>query len=200
MLNRLLSPTGFTVRALEANRDVIYVLDRHERIIYCNAAWDAFASQNKARHLERDNLVGRDSLNGVPSFLRQFYLSVYNLVFCTQRPWQHDCQCSSPEKYRAFHMRVLPLSRSYLLIENSLLVERSHRRKYHTRRDAQYINRYGWIIMCSHCRRSEHFNRDGKREWHWIPSYLGATPAPVSHGICPACVSYYLKLTLTCSE
>jgi PAS domain-containing protein len=195
-LHKLLLSTGLTVRALEANRDVIYVLNRHERILYCNPAWDAFAFKNNACHLERDSIVGRYSLRGVPPFLREFYESVYRLVLCTQRPWEHDYECSSPEKYRAFHMRVLPLSRSYLLVENSLLVERFHRRRRHTKIDAQYINGYGLIIMCSHCRRTEHFDPQGQQEWHWVPSYLVTAPAPVSHGICPVCVSYYLKVTL----
>jgi hypothetical protein len=196
VLDKILSSAGFTVRSLEINPDVIYVLDRNDRIRYCNPAWDAFAYQNLAAHLERDKIVGTYSLSGVPKFLREFYHYEYRRVLSTQTPWEHDYECSSPSKYRAFHMRVLPLSRSHLLIENSLVIERLHRRKPHPTADTRYINRFGWVVMCAHCRRTEHFNAEGEREWHWVPAYLVNTPAPVSHGICSACVSYYFKLIL----
>jgi hypothetical protein len=194
VLEKILGSAGFTIRSLEATSDVIYVLDRHDRIEYCNAAWDMFAFRNKGRKLEREKIVGSYCLHGVPDFLRKFYEHAYHGVLCTQKPWEHDYECSSPTKYRLFHMRVLPLNRSHLLIENSLLVERAHRRKSPVKVDEEYINRHGWIIMCAHCRRTEHLDLEGKRQWRWVPSYLVTPPAPVSHGMCPTCISYYLKV------
>src|SRR5262249_35503080 len=101
-----------------------------------------------------------------------------------------------PTTYRLFHMMIFPLSRSHLLVENSLAVARPHRRRRHAEHDAQYINQNGFVILCAHCRRTEHTDPRGKQEWHWIPSYLVKTPAPISHGMCPTCISYYLKITL----
>jgi PAS domain-containing protein len=198
VLERILESTSFPTKSLEANSDVIFVLDRRHRIAYCNPAWDAFAKQNHGIHLERNEMVGRDCLQGVPDFLRNWYKKLYRWVRKNQKPWEHDYQCSSPQKFRAFHMRVLPIDRSYLLVENSLLIERAHRWKLNLSSDRQYINQYGWIVMCAHCRRTEYMCEEGKREWHWVPSYIVKAPAPVSGGICPACVSYYFRLTLHC--
>jgi PAS fold len=195
-LERIFVLAGFSSQSLETNPDVIYVVDRFLNLVYCNAAWDVFARENKGEQLARDKFIGKYCLNGVPEFLRDLYKRIYSKVLRTGTPWEHDYQCSSPTKYRIFHMRILPLKRSHLLIENSLALECSHRRTRHRKLDARYINRRGWIIMCSHCRRIEHFNPKGKREWHWVPSYLITAPAPISHGLCPACISYHLKLTI----
>lgn len=185
---RILVPAGFTSHSLEANPDVIYVVDRSLHFVYCNAAWDVFARKNKGERLERSKFVGKYCLGGVPKFLRDLYKRIYRRVLSTQAPCEHDYQGSSPTKYRIFHMRVLPLSRSHLLVENSLALERPHRRKRYRRFDPRYVNRHGWIVMCAHCRRVEYFNPKGTREWHWVPSYLVKAPAPISHGMCPACV------------
>src|SRR5215467_2557298 len=193
-LERILVPAGFSSQSLETNPDIIYVVDRSLHLVYCNAAWDVFARENKGQKLERSRCMGKDCLDGVPKFLRDLYERIYNRVLCTRTPWEHDYQCSSPTKYRIFHMRILPLSRSHLLVENSLAVECSHRRKRYRRFDARYINRDGYIVMCAHCRRVEHFNPKRKRQWHWVPSYIVKAPAPISHGMCPACISYHLKL------
>jgi PAS domain-containing protein len=197
-VERILVSTGFSTRSLQLNPDVIFVLDRRHRIAYCNPAWDIFAKQNNGMHLDGSEVVGRDCLQGAPDFLRNWYKKLYRWVRKNQKPWEHDYQCSSPQRFRAFHMRVLPVGRSYLLVENSLLVERPHRRKSTVGPDAVYINKYGWIVMCAHCRRTERISEGGEREWHWIPAYIAKAPAPVSGGICPACVSYYFGLTLNC--
>jgi len=193
-LERILVPAGFSSQSLEANPDVIYVVDRSLHLVYCNAAWDVFARKNKGKQLVRSKFIGKYCLDGVPKFLRDLYERIYSKVLRTRTPWEHDYQCSSPTRYRIFHMRILPLRRSHLLVENSLALECRHRHKRYRRFDARYINRRGWIIMCAHCRRIEHYNPAGKREWHWVPSYLVKAPAPISHGMCPACISYHLKL------
>ena len=193
-LERIFASAGFSSQSLETNPDVIYVVDRFRYLVYCNAAWDVFARENEGEQLERDASIGKNCLDGVPKFLRNLYQRIYSRVLRTGTPWEHDYQCSSPTKYRIFHMRILPLRRSYLLVENSLALECPHRRKRYRKLDVRYINRYGWIIMCAHCRRVEHFNPEGKREWHWVPSYLVSAPAPISHGLCPACISYHMGL------
>jgi len=195
-LEEVLTSASFGIRTLEATPDVVYVVDGHGRIKYCNAAWNAFATQNNGEHLERDRIVGRHCLQGVHDPLRNFYARIYSLVLRTQKPWAGDYECSSPTKYRVFHMLVFPLSRSHLLIENSLFVERFHRRKEHVDGEGQYINRHGFVTMCAHCRRTEYRSSEGKREWHWLPGYLVTAPAPVTHGFCPTCISHYGKLAL----
>ena len=86
----------------------------------------------------------------------------------------------APTKYRIFHLGILPLGRSHLLVQNSLAVECPHRRKRYRQLQMRYINRHGLIIMWAHRRRIDHLNPKGKREWHWVPSYLVREPAPLT--------------------
>ena len=192
-LERVFVSAGFTSQSLEKNSDVVFVVDRSLDLIYCNAAWDVFARENGGEQLVRDKSIGTSCLNG-PKFLCDLYQRIFCRVLRTGRTWEHDYQCSSPTKYRIFHMRILPLGRSHLLVENSLAVEYLHRRKHYRKLQTRYINRHGLIIMCAHCRRTEHLDSQGRREWHWVPSYLVKAPAPISHGLCPACISYHLNL------
>lgn len=193
-LEKVLVSAGFTSQSLEKNSDVVFVLDRSLYLIYCNAAWDVFARENGGEQLVRDKFIGTYCLHGVPKFLSDLYKRIFSGVLRTGMAWEHDYQCSSATKYRVFHMRILPLGHSHLLVENSLAVECPHRRKRYRNYQTRYINRHGLIIMCAHCRRIEHLNPQGKREWHWVHGYLVTAPAPISHGLCPACISYHLNL------
>lgn len=71
---------GFTIQSLEANPDVIYIVDGLRRVVYCNAAWDTFARENKGKQLARDKIVGKSCLVGIPDFLRNTYERIYRRV------------------------------------------------------------------------------------------------------------------------
>ena len=199
-LEKCLQAAGFTVRSLELNPSVIYILDPGLRISYCNPAWNTFARQNGGKDLERELVVGKRCLDAVPDALREFYESEFMTAIQTQKPWEHDYECSSPEKYRFFHMRVLPLSSGHLLVENSLFTERPHEAGGissgvdHSR----YIDQNEFITMCANCRRVMAWNSEGKT-WDWVPAYLISTPVPLSHGLCPTCLAYYYKVSMISS-
>ncbi len=186
---------GFTLRSLDLNSSVIYVLDRRYCIVYCNPAWNSFALENDGKNLEREIVTGKPCLDVIPSSLRPFYESAFATVSQLNQPWEHDYECSSPEKYRVFHMRVLPLHGTHLLVENSLFIERSHGPNGdETPADhSKYIDQNGMVAMCAHCRKTLAVDPGGQNNWEWIPSYLISTPAPVSHCLCPTCLAYYYK-------
>lgn len=193
-----LALSGFSLRALELNSAVIYILDPHFRISYCNLAWDHFASQNGGESLLRKRVTDSPCMEAISPLLRAFYESAFRLVARTQKPWEHDYECSSPETSRVFHMRVLPLHGERLLIENSLLVESPHK---HGRAPdgSRYIGEDGYIAMCGNCRRVLARDAVGKSVWEWVPAYLVSMPAPVTYGFCDTCLPYYLGIDMITS-
>lgn len=197
-LEQRLVAAGFSVRALEENAAVVYVVDKEFRIAYCNPAWDRFAAQNDGKNLERRQAKGLSCLPGGPDFLRRFYELAFGHAIDTRKPWEHDYECSSPEKYRRFHMRVFPLGRSYLLVENSLYIDRAHEAPDASEPldHSRYIDHNGFIAMCSHCRRTRRHTGEGHETWDWVPSYLKDTPVLVSHTLCQTCLAYHYKTSM----
>lgn len=112
-LKPLLEAAGFRLESIEAERSVIYVLGPDSRIIYCNKAWDEFASLNGGVGLNREASLEKFILNAIAEPLRSFYANVFAQAQKHLQPWEHDYECSSPALLRLFHMRVLPLANSY---------------------------------------------------------------------------------------
>jgi len=98
-------------------------------------------------------------------------------------------ECSSDETYRRYHMHVMrkdvPGEGPFLVVVNSLVVERPHERP-RARFDLRILRgENGLITMCSHCRRVELPKvRDA---WVWVPELVVKMPLDVSHGVCPVC-------------
>jgi len=188
-----LQAAGFQLANLEADDATIYMLGPDLRIVYCNRAWDVFASLNGGVGLTREAVLGTCILDVIAEPLRQFYASGFARAQTTLRPWEHDYECSSPEQFRLFHMRVLPLASSYLLVENSLRVERPHgaERPAMPPSPASYVTEDGIITMCCHCRRTRRLNADSEHVWDWVPEFLSHPPGNVSHGLCRNCRAYF---------
>jgi hypothetical protein len=188
-----LEAAGFRLESLEADHSIIYMLSPELRIIYCNRAWDEFASLNGGVELNRETVLGTPILEVIVEPLRSFYASGFAQAQKQLLPWEHDYECSSPDSFRLFHMRVLPLANSYLLVENSLQVERPHgpERPVMPAYPDSYLNEHGMLTMCSHCRRTRRINTGAAPIWDWVPAFLTHAPGLVSHGLCPNCRAYF---------
>lgn len=176
---------------LEHSSNILYVLDSGLRIIFCNQAWDDFALQNEGENLIRSAVLGQPILPAIVLPLRDFFEAVFQHARKSRKPFELEYECSSPEFYRVFHMRILPMrTRDQLLVSHALAVERPHglERPAQSAELAHYMDAHGLLHMCSHCRRTRH---NGGTAWDWVPSYLNDAPAPVSHGLCPACMAYF---------
>jgi hypothetical protein len=79
-----------------------------------------------------------------------------------------------------------------VIVVNSLVVEEPH-----TGADRQecladrslYQDHNGTTVMCCHCRRTRRVGR--LISWDWVPGYVADPPEPVSHDICPVCLSVF---------
>ena len=158
--------------------------------------------QGRAHRLARSNsradsnslsVLGRSVMDVTPESLHRFYTGVYSEARRTGRPSEHDFQCSSPEMFRLFHMRILPLGDPYLCVENSLSIERPHAGDPENAgpTSGRYLDDHGIVTMCCHCRRTRRVRGVGPPKWDWVPEFLNYPPGAVSHGLCLVCRRYF---------
>lgn len=175
------------LESVEGSEDVAYLLSSDLRIVSVNEGFWRFARENGARGLAET--LGRQSVFvGVSPPLRDFYLLGFERARATGKPWDHEYECSSPERFRRFRMTVYPVERGSYVVIHSRLIETAHSGAVCAPRDALYV-RQGLIKMCSHCRRVE--NPEALESWDWVPDYVSRPPHRVSHGLCPPCAAFY---------
>ncbi len=181
------------IEAWEGDESILYALDADLRVIYCNAAWDRFACANNGEATKSSEVQGRSILDAIGEPLKSFYERAFRGVRQTGRPWEHSYECSSPELFRRFRMRVRLIGENgILLVISSLEMERAHgpERQSHGFDPVFYQNRDGLICMCSSCRRTRQVERP--ESWDWVPNLIETMPGNVSHGLCPVCLDYFL--------
>ena len=176
---------------VESAPAVIFCLDAELRLTYCNAAWDQFARDNGAPELCRPALIGRLVLDFIAEPDREYYARVYRRVLAQTQPREQLYECSSPQLYRQYLLRVLPLAKQAgLLVINSLQVEHAHGRVPCSPTEERYRNGQGLILMCSSCRRTR-CDSPGEEIWEWVPHFVESMPPGVSYDICPSCREHY---------
>ena len=177
------------ITTLESSDSVSYILDSDMRFAHCNPAWDEFASRNGAPQLNHRRMIGKPLLPAIPTVLTPFYLRVLDEVRRTGLIWQYVYECSSPERYRKFRMRVHRVNGDWWMVSNALVFEEEHQASA-AASDAIYRDSNGLINMCSHCRCTRRVDRP--TQWDFVPQYLRTAQAmTVSHGICPICRAYF---------
>ena len=161
------------------------------RIIQCNPAWDSFAVMNGAPRLAGENVIGLNIFEVVPDVLKKFYCDAFAQAL-KQGVWEISYQCSSPDLFRKYRMRVHALTnRAWLMVTNPLVYESPHH-KVATADSKLYVKPNGLVMMCAHCRCSQRV--DLPDQWDFVPDYLrlkGQASLIVSHGFCPVCYAYF---------
>lgn len=180
------------IQALDRSPSVSYILDAQQRFLYCNPAWDKFASSNGAPELTGETVVGFRLFDAIPDALKDFYSHAFETVISAERVWEQSYECSSPDFFRKYRMRIHPMkSRSWFLVTNRLIIERGHqdaRKPDHKK----YVQDTGLITMCIHCRCANRV--DSPAQWDFVPEYLqlqGKDSLILSHGFCAVCQTYY---------
>jgi hypothetical protein len=185
-------PKSRIVQVLRDSPVVSYVLDSDLRLIYCNPAWDKFARENGAPGLTAASAVGKSLLQAIPEVLRPAYSEAFADVQRTGNVWERSYECSSPDVFRVFRMRIHLLKpENWFLVTNSLVMERPHENAAdwgaHT-----YFDGHGRVTICAHCRCSR--RTDKPDLWDFVPEHLElgwGEPIKVSHGLCPVCRVYF---------
>lgn len=179
------------VQALERSPAVSFILDPDHRIIHCNPSWSAFAATNGAPQLAGENSIGLNIFEAIPGVLKTFYSDAFARAR-TLGVWEVSYECSSPDRFRMYRMRVHALTdRNWLIVTNPLIYESPHR-KVAAADSKLYVQSNGLITMCAHCRCSQRV--DLKEQWDFVPDYLRLqkqTSLVVSHSFCPVCYAYF---------
>jgi hypothetical protein len=190
--NALLPAPTFqeVLEALGTDSAVCYVLDSKLDIVYANPAWDKFARDNDGSHLTADAVKGTNIFQVIPRVLRPFYTRVFDEVRSRAVVWQHIYECSGPQRFRKFRMRIHLLNPNWLMVSNTLVVEEDLGWKAPAH-DFVYRNRHGLIVMCANCRSSQ--RRDNPSQWDFCSAHLRVPPASlgVHAGLCPTCRGYF---------
>jgi hypothetical protein len=187
----LLQP--FSVESLDRDGASIFGLWPDFTLACFNEGWRRFAAENGGvQQIARWGL-GRSVLDAVSGSLRAFYAAAYRECLNRRSPWEHAYECSSPDRYRQFHLTAYPLGeRQGLLVVNSLSIEAPHdplERRPHQPVESMYRDARGLLHQCSHCRRVR--RAVGEQAWDWVPQWVRQCPSGTSHGLCPICLSYY---------
>ncbi len=192
--------TSFDLDVLDAHDSTIYGIHNDLTIGYANSAWMRFAMENAGAEslCDPENVLGSNILDQISGPLRSYYRELFCGVLRMKKTANTGYECSSPTIMRYYHMEVLTLPtadadpRGLLIINSRKLdpVGHSEPRAAVTRAQPRdYINDHGYIVNCSNCRRFQ--RADQPHTWEWVPAYLNAPPADVSHGLCSICLDYY---------
>lgn len=184
---------GFDREILDADPSVVYALDPDLRLAYVNPAWSRFARENGAGadFFERWGL-GAFFPDAIADSIRGYYVERLTDVLAEGERWDHEYECSTPERFRRYCMSTYALGGGVgLLVVNTLVEERPHGQagRASSLEDGHYIDAHGIVVMCAHCRRVR--RASGPERWDWVPDAV-RTPHPrTSHGLCAICAAYY---------
>lgn len=129
---------------------------------------------------------GRPLLDAISPPLRGFYEAMLRRVADTGEAEELEYACPTPEVAQTYRLRVLAFGSS-LVMEHSLVCRSPQTEDGDRRPDPSRYVHGGVVSMCSECRRTRRVDRAAADTWEWVPSYVEAAPAPVSHGLCPVC-------------
>lgn len=174
------------LRELEATEHTVVGLRADNSMGYRNQAWSRFAAANGAPELVH---WGEASvLEAMHVSVRPFYEALFIDVRTTGEPQDHRYQCSSPQAYREFMLRVLPLAGKALLLIHHQATHEPHRWAPQAA-GPRYVDEHDIVTQCCHCRRTR--RADQRATWDWVPAYVAAHTQRVSHGLCPQCFRHY---------
>lgn len=174
---------------------VVYRLDREDRFVATNAAWDDFARENGA-----PELAGSE-VNGSPLWLFVAGMEtamIYRKIFARVREDGVRVRlpfcCDSPDLRRYMRMEIRPWKGGGLEIACRLLRVKKRRRMPIL--DAERPHTRQMIRMCSWCLRVE----EPATRWSVLETYarksriMECERVPrISHGICPRCMRVIKK-------
>lgn len=185
----LLNPNK--AKELEENKDTIYGILLPEGILaYYNNSWMNFAKENTKNFesFRQSFQIGTPITYVVPNVLEGLYSRLYKNALQKQKTQRIFYECSSPEEYRQFEMKIEPLSESAILIRNSLRNSYKHNPEENTPYPpdlTRYTSKDQIIQQCSNCRCVQ--PEPPVFKWDWVPEWVKEPPKNVTHGLCPRC-------------
>lgn len=177
------------LETLSDERTTVYGLWPDFRLAFVNSGWRKFSSENGGDpQIPSQWQIGRSVMEAIRQPLQEFFHEQFARCLAENRPWDHLYECSTPDLYRLFHMRVVPLGKS-----EGLLAVHSPRYEQNLKTvviEDHYRQLNGLVIQCSYCRRVR--PKEKENEWHWVSDWGRRSPPQTSHGCCHLCRAIYL--------
>lgn len=187
--------------ALEAECGSAYLLGLDLSVQYVNEAWRRFAHDNGAPELGGSWHSAEPVTGFFDGPTRAPFAARLARVLTRNEPWSYFYDCSSPEQYRKFNMRVAPTAlQDGLIVVHSRVVEVVPGATDQALADLlrAYTDERGLLVQCSGCLRVYH---PSESSWDWAPGLVTGEQSNVSHGMCPTCdVQYYGQVTALASR
>jgi hypothetical protein len=188
----------FQLDELDKHPGAVFGVWPDSRIAYLNPAWHRFASENGGMPAIAQSWgLGRRYLDSIPPVIRPVYEHLLAHALETgldaMHPVTHEYECSNATTFRTFRMQLYGLRGRGVLIVNTLMREAPHDHAHRTPEPAderRYRDHRGLIVMCSYCRRIQ--DPASLSRWDWVPAWVEAMPADLSHGACPICRDFHL--------
>jgi hypothetical protein len=177
----------FRTEVLDRDPSSIVAIAPDGRIGWANEGWFRFARANGGESAAIGIGANYFASIGGAELRRDFHAAV-TATLSSGEPFEMDYECSSAAVYRAYHLRMLPLSGRALLLVHSPIAERPHDRPAEPPDEARYRDALGMIAQCTNCRR---VRAPVELSWHWVPAWVEANPAGVTHVLCPVCKGFY---------
>lgn len=177
------------------SEDSIFILDAQLQIRGYNEAYRSFALGNHGSDLLDRFPFGSELVTAIDDpHLATYYRASYYEVLKQGKPFHHEYECSSSTTFRKFFQTVYPLGNGKgLLTTNHLALSHTHERINITL-NPEHFNSNGFIVMCSHCRKTRNHARDPREQWDWIPSLIDQNHTDCSHTLCPYCLEHYYPM------
>lgn len=172
-------------KALSGLAHSVCIIDARGDILWTNPAWHAFASDNGAADASH---AWTSYMAPIPEPLRAFYESAFREALASGTVFEHDYECSSPDRQRLYRLRALPIGGRGLVLEHSLVSSLTHPEEHASELHELYADANGIVTQCAHCRRVRH-PRSGA--FHWVPAWVRKPHARTSHGLCTSCSGFY---------
>ena len=177
--------------ALEAERASACLLGLDLSVQYVNEAWRRFARENGAPELGGSWRSAGPITRFFDRPMRELFEARLARVLTRNQAWSYLYECSSPDVYRKFNMRVASTAlRDGLIVVHSRVVDVAPDTVDEALGDLVriYTDERSLLVQCSGCSRVHH---PSESSWDWAPGLVTAERENVSHGICPTCDFQY---------
>jgi hypothetical protein len=177
------------IEYMSDSQDTICIVDNDLRLVGYNDAWINFANNNNGESALQQFPLGANISDAGEEPIKSYIEKAYRGALQNNKPFEHDYECSSPEKFRVFHQTAYPLIDSIgLVITNHLVQEKPHTEK-EVEFNNRFVNEHGIIIQCANCRKIR--NPVNPSNWYWVPSLVKSPLENISHSLCVPCLDHY---------
>lgn len=163
---------------------VVYWLDKTDRIVNVNKAWDDFALANNGQSVTRDHVLGRNLRNFLTGDTTQMFMDlVLQKARSSSETITYPYRCDSPGLKRFMEMNVVPMGNDLLMLIHTCLREETMKPQLFIRPSQRNVR----VKRCSICNK---INRGSYWEeaWEGFHRLVERVWLEVLYDVCPTCV------------